>query len=245
MIKIAVCDHNKDELMAIYNLLLEFMDEQKIDYELTAFNSCEDLLDHTEKLDIAILDAVIGRQNGIDFGRNLKIKFPEVSLIYITCFEQYVMQAINHAHAYAFLGKPLKKEELNMQLLDLVKNFFHVKLSKEFYNVVDNCQRKYAAIRLNLDDILYFSYIKRRRKVAIVMKNMTYTYDCVFEKLVKELESNSFAVNCRGNLVNLRHVAKIKGYTLLLDTEEELSISQLRINEFKKQLREFRQNDVR
>ena len=42
------------------------------------------------------------------------------------------------------------------------------------------------------------------RKVLIALSDITYEYDCIFEKLVEELQPYDFVVNCRGNLVNLR-----------------------------------------
>ncbi len=43
--------------------------------------------------------------------------------------------------------------------------------------------------------------------------------------------------------MNLRHVVKIKGYTVYLDNETELPISQRRITDFRKNLNEFLQRN--
>jgi DNA-binding LytR/AlgR family response regulator len=97
--------------------------------------------------------------------------------------------------------------------------------------------------KLKLRDILYFEYIKRSRKVLIALSDITYEYDCIFEKLVEELQPYDFVVNCRGNLVNLRHIEKIKGFTIYLDNGKELQIAQKRSSDFREEVNKFLQKN--
>ena len=59
-----------------------------------------------------------------------------------------------------------------------------------------------------------------------MLENEVYEYSYVMEKLADELEDYEFAVNCRGNLVNLRHIVKIKGYDIHMDNGQILALSQ-------------------
>ncbi len=63
----------------------------------------------------------------------------------------------------------------------------------------------------------------------IVLEKTAYEYSYVMEKLAGELEGYGFAVNCRGNLVNLRHISKIKGYDIYMDNGQILALSQKRV----------------
>ena len=92
-------------------------------------------------------------------------------------------------------------------------------------------------------DILYFEYIKRSRKVLIALSDITYEYDCIFEKLVEELQPYDFVVNCRGNLVNLRHIEKIKDFIIYMDNGKELQIAQRRSNDFREEVNKFLQRN--
>jgi DNA-binding LytR/AlgR family response regulator len=215
--------------------------ELKITCSISTFSSADELLDNIKKVDIGILDVVMNQHNGIELGRRLKEKFPDIRLIYTTSYEQYVMQAINDVHAYSYLCKPLKLENMRTQIVGLLDGFSKKKIEKEFYNVIDSKKREYAVVKLRLEDIIYFVYIKRKRKISIFLKDEIYEYDCTFENIVKEFERFDFAVNCRGNLVNLSHAVKIKGYTLFLDNGMELSISQRRISDFRTALNNFLQ----
>ena len=130
-----------------------------------------------------------------------------------------------------------------MQMLDLLNQLPDALVEKNFLKVTDSDGKEYMSIKLRLSDILYFEYIKRSRKVLIVLSDITYEYDCIFEKLVEELQPYDFVVNCRGNLVNLRHIEKIKGFTIYLDNGKELQIAQKRSSEFREEVNKFLQKN--
>lgn len=132
-------------------------------------------------------------------------------MIYTTSYEQYCMQAVNEVHAYSFLCKPLQRQEVKNQLEELVKKMKQSdnKMQKVFYKVRDSNGKEYPFIKLELQNIIFFQYVKTKRRIAIVLENTIYEYYYVMEKLVGELEDYGFAVNCRGNLVNLRHISKM------------------------------------
>ena len=72
-----------------------------------------------------------------------------------------------------------------------------------------------------------------------MLENEVYEYSYVMEKLADEFEDYEFAVNCRGNLVNLRHIVKIKGYDIHMDNGQILALSQKRVAKFKEKMNEF------
>ena len=243
MIEIAVCDDDANDLNQAVNMLHEIFAAQNIAYHIKAFLSANEMLDSIRKIDIGILDIAMNELNGIKVGRKLREKFPDVKLIYITNFEEYCMEAINDAHAFSFLCKPLDNREMQKQITEVLNDIPNNAIEKEFYKVTDSKQKEYVSIKLKLEDILYFEYIKRQRKATIVLENETYVCECVFEKLAEELKQYDFVVNSRGNLVNLSHVEKIKGFSIYLDNGKELPIAQKRIVDFRLSMNEFLQRN--
>lgn len=240
-IDIAVCDDDSKDLENTTDMVRDILVEYNDMYSLKTFHAAADMLNKVNKVDIAILDISMEEMNGIDLGRELKIRFPEVSVIYTTSYEQYCMQAVNEVHAYSFLCKPLQRQEVKNQLEELVKKMKQSdnKMQKVFYKVRDSNGKEYPFIKLELQNIIFFQYVKTKRRIAIVLENTIYEYSYVMEKLVGELEDYGFAVNCRGNLVNLRHISKIKGYDIYMDNGQILALSQKRIGEFKEKMNEF------
>ena len=131
----------------------------------------------------------------------------------------------------------------SLHILKLLNQLPDAIVEKNFYKVTDSNGKEYLSIKLKLRDILYFEYIKRSRKVLIALSDITYEYDCIFEKLVEELQPYDFVVNCRGNLVNLRHIEKIKDFIIYMDNGKELQIAQRRSNDFREEVNKFLQRN--
>lgn len=83
-------------------------------------------------------------------------------------------------------------------MLEVLSQMSYKVVEKEFNKVIDSKGKQYLSIKLKLEDILYFEYIKRSRKVIIALTDTMYEYSCNFEDLVEELEQYDFVVNSRG-----------------------------------------------
>lgn len=241
MLEIAICDDDKADLDCAIEMVREILKYNEIGYNLQFFDSAKEMLGKVKRIDIAILDISMEELNGIELDRALKIRYPKVELIYTTSYEAYYMQAINDAHAFSFLCKPLEKDKMQKQILDLIKEFkyFNCIKKKTFYQVLDDEMMELPAVTLSLNDIIYFEYIKSMRKVSIILEERTYICSCVMEKLTEELENYGFSTNYRGQLVNLRYISKIKGYDIYLYGGKKLPLSQKRAVEFKKIMNDF------
>lgn len=245
MIEIVICDDEAADLKAVSKIVSEICLNEVIDYNLKTYSSGEEMLDQTYSMDIGILDISMCKLNGIDLGRELKKRFPEVKLIYTTGYEQYCQEVINKVHAFSFLTKPVKYENVRDQIVELLDDMEDDISSRkrEFYNVTTSDKRQIEVLKLNLKDILYFEYIKTARKIKIICKNDCYEISYVMEKLTNELKELGFEVNCRGMLVNMRHIRKVKGYLLYMDNGQELVLSQKRKADFVKRMNVFMHNN--
>lgn len=243
MLEIAVCDDETDDLDYAVNILHEILKRQNVGYNIRTFLSANEMLDNIRKLDIGVLDISMENLNGIKLGRKLKEKFPDVKLIYITSYKEFCMQAINDVHAFSFLCKPLDSHKMEAQIMEVLSHMPDTIIEKTFHKVTDSKGKEYISIKLKLNDILYFEYIKRSRKVSIVLADETYECEYIFEKLENELQQYDFVVNCRGNLVNLRHIERIKGFTIYLDNGNELQIAQKRSAAFREKMNKFLQRN--
>ena len=245
MLEIAVCDDDIADLERAVTMLHKIFTSQQIAYHIEQFVSANQMLENFSRIDIGILDISMEELNGIKLGRKLKEKFPDVKLVYITSYEEYCMQVINEVHAFSFLCKPLEYDKLELQILELLNQLPDAIEEKNFYKVTDSNGKEYLSIKLKLRDILYFEYIKRSRKAAIIMEDCRYECECTFENLVEELHPYDFAVNHRGCLINVRHIEKIQGFHIYLDNGKELSLAQKRSSDFREEMNKFLQKTQR
>ena len=229
MLEIVVCDDDMADLECAVTMLHKIFTSQQIAYHIEQFKSANQMLENISRIDIGILDISMEELNGIK--------------VYITSYEEYCMQVINEVHAFSFLCKPLEYDKLETQMLELLDQLPDTGAEKDFYKVTDSNGKEYLSIKLKLRDILYFEYIKRSRKVLIALSDIAYEYDCIFEKLVEELQPYDFVVNCRGNMVNLRHIEKIKGFIIYMDNGKELQIAQKRSSDFREEVNKFLQKN--
>lgn len=245
MIEIAICDDELADLKMISQIVGEICLNEVIDYKLTTYSSGKEMLEQTYSMDIGILDISMRELNGIDLGRELRKRFPEVKLIYVTSYGQYCKQVINTVHAFSFLTKPVKYENVREQMIELLDNMENdiSGRKREFYNVTTSDMKEVEVLKLDLKDILYFEYIKNERKIRIICNNNCYKFSYVMEKLTEELKDFGFEVNCRGMLVNMRHIRKVKGYALYMDNGQELALSQKRKADFVKKINLFMNNN--
>lgn len=239
MLTIGICDDNEKDLQYITALVQGIMKKVKIEYKVYSFQSPNAMLAHSENIDIGILAIVMDELWGIELGKRLKQKYPHIQIIYGTGYEKYCMAAINEVHAYSYICKPIEKMKLEQQLTGLLNDLGNKRVEKEFYGVMDGYGRKYTVVKINLLEVLYFEYIKRARKVRIVLNTGLYEYNCTLEQLADEMQNYGFAVNCRGYLVNLLHVVRVSRHAIYMDNGQELPVSQKRMAEFRGQLQQY------
>lgn len=100
-------------------------------------------------------------RNGIETGKEIWNQNRKIKIIYISNLIQYKEVAQNHIHAFAYLVKPIKKENLFVQLKDV---FLDIDRGEEEENIYLDTLYK-GVIKLNLG--IYFDFIKSENSKAI------------------------------------------------------------------------------
>ena len=84
-------------------MLHKIFTSQKIAYHIEKFMSANQMLENISRIDIGILDISMEELNGIKLGRKLKEKFPDVKLVYITSYEEYVCRSLTKFMHFHFM----------------------------------------------------------------------------------------------------------------------------------------------
>ena len=96
-----------------------------------------------------------------------------------------------------------------------------------------------SILSIPVKEIVYFEYLKMQKEIKIVTRLGEYIYTEAMNKLEERMQPLGFTLCCRGILVNLERVVRIKMYDILLDTGETLPLSQRRVKEFKERINEY------
>lgn len=141
------------------------------------------------------------------------------------------------------MEKPLKAPAVEEQIKeffedsegmqDLLMDFHNVRYSLDGKDVVK------SILSIPVKEIVYFEYIKMQKEIKIVTKSTEYIYTEAMNKLEEKMRPLGFEMCCRGILVNLERVMRIKMYDILLDTGGNVPLSQRRVKEFRERINEY------
>ena len=243
MINIAICDDEKKDILHLKFILREVMDKYSMSYDIQEYESGESLMQAASLFHLIFLDIVMNGESGIDIGKHIHRKNRSTKIIFQTNFGNYCKEAMNQTHAFAFLEKPLKFPAVEEQ----IKEFFEdsegmQELLMDFHNVRYSLDGKDAAksiLSIPVKEIVYFEYIKMQKEIRIVTRSSEYIYTEAMNKLEEKMRPLGFEMCCRGILVNLERVMRIKMYDILLDTGGKVPLSQRRVKGFKERMNEY------
>lgn len=243
---IAICDDNKQDLLKLKNIIQEILNQYSICYNIKEYDSGEKLLMTPLEFHLIFLDIIMGGKNGIEIGKQIYRKNHSIKIIFQTNFGQYSSSkdAMNKSHAFAFLEKPIEKALVEEQIKEFIEgNEGTQEILAEFRNVRytwNGMNREKTFLTIPVRDILYFEYMKSRKEITIVTeKGNSYIYSEAMNSLEKRMRPLGFETSCRGILVNLEKIIKIKGYSVLLNNGEDVPLSQRRVAEFKERVNEY------
>lgn len=174
MIEIAICDDNEKDQEIIQKFVVEYMNEKNFFHTIWTYKTGEELLESEETFNVVFLDIAMGDgMNGIIAGRKLRSISRKTKIIYITSFHQYMEQAFNGVHAFAYLDKPVVKEKINLQLDDVLHIVEEEQAQKQVvtFEVIEIVEEHHIDTMIkefDVEDIYYFEYVNRGIKIRTV-----------------------------------------------------------------------------
>lgn len=227
MIKIAVCDDDEKTLGETLELLRHY---EKLPLSADAYTSGEALLAAGKKYDILLLDIDMEGPDGIETARCIREVDKEVKLIYVTNYSDYTIFAFG-VHAFAYLLKPLKAEELFAQLDEaLAYGLAGPEPELEFL-------AKEGIVHIVPSRILCFEYLSRQ--VLMYTEERVWHLKRQITELAREMEGYGFAMPHKSFVVNLYAVQRIHGYEITLTDGRIIPLSQKKSAGFRRALNEY------
>lgn len=121
--RILICDDNPIIIEQIRKNILEFFSKNHIKVpEIVCFSDGESLLKDTGEQDILFLDIEMPGMNGIYVGNELKKKNPDIIILVITSYIEYLDEAMRF-HVFRYLSKPIDKQRFFRNLKDALKRY--------------------------------------------------------------------------------------------------------------------------
>jgi len=233
MLNIAICD---DDLNIVRQMkkLIESYEKEKC--SISTYSNGEELLQESKQFDVIFLDIDMSGIDGIETAKQIRNSDKNVKIIYVTNFTDYTNLAFS-VHAFGYLNKPIKEEEIYMQLDEVI---VYTK-SKEDEVLIEFVTTD-GIKRLTTKEIYYFEYLNRN----VQMKTLSDTY-ILKEKITDVanfMNKYGFLMPHKSFTVNLFYVKSVKGYDIYMMDESIIPLSQKKSVEFKEQLNIFLGNHI-
>lgn len=238
MLRIAVCDDNKENLDELCRYITEYFHEKSdTESRISPFCSGKAILEKIEdrQFDVYFLDILMPGLNGMDIGRRIREADQRAVIVYITVSREFAFEAFG-VRAFQYLQKPVEKEAL-YDILDMI-----VRGLKRRQNHKICIRTRTGLVNVNAADIIYVENISR---CAVYMLKTGEQVVSIcnrgsFEKSVGLLNGHSaFVQPHKSYFVNMDFIRNLGPKSLILDDGTQIAVSRNRFADTKKAYLKF------
>ena len=215
-LSIAVCDDNETDLQYINDMINVWATQERIPVSVRTFPSAESFLFHYSEnndYDILLLDVEMGKLNGIELARQIRLQNSCVQIVFITGYPDFIAEGYEVC-ALHYLMKPIKPEKFKEVL-----SRGAVLSQKERPFLLISSERE--TVRIFFDDIYYAESQGHYMLVHTIQTQyrVRMTVSGLLEKLDK-----GFYRSSRSFIVSLRHICRITLKEVFLDNQVSLPL---------------------
>lgn len=219
-IKIAICD---DEMAILNNVTTSVEKVIKnnsykgiVDSFLDGYSLLTKIENNEQYYDMYILDVEMDIINGVEIAKRIRKIQKDVLIIFLTGYDTWMPQAFD-VQAFNYIlksNKADKLEEVLKKALDCIKDNRTLFCFKQGKNLISIPYKK----------IYYFE--SEKRKVKIILNDIEYSYYDKLDKIQDTVREDIFIRVHTSFLVNMEHIHKFDGKSVILDNGLTISVSQ-------------------
>ena len=225
MIRIAICDDNRNDAQDTKSLLMSFMEENAAAaFQVKVFSSAAQLLASMSSeppYHLYLLDILMPDRNGIDLGREIHNYNPSSLVIYLSSSPDFAMDAF-HVFAFQYIVKPVTKANLFPILSEAL---LHLKDTDTSFFLL---KTKTGLMRLECSQIMYVEYLNHMIVVNMEDESIynSITMRNNFDEIVKPLTKLPFFIKPhKAFLLNMNYVICLQGRDFTLKNSTLIPIS--------------------
>lgn len=211
MIKIAICDDEKEFRDAAECMLVEYMDDKGVPFRVDTFGVSSELVDAIEgglMYDIYLLDIYMPGMTGMSIATELRNRGDKSPIIFLTSSTDHALEAFG-VDATHYLLKPYTKEHFDLGM-DKAMGSIASHKNDSIILKVDNEYRSISVSKIyycEAEDKYQRFYLENDEKLLVRISGT---------ELYRQLsEFDSFYHCGRAHIINLNHISKVtpKGVT--------------------------------
>lgn len=228
---IAICDDEEPEMKKIETMTRAICKEEKIQQEISCFQSAGELLEKVQdgkEYQLLLIDVMMPGKDGIELARELRKRKMENAIVLLSYNREMALQGYE-VDAARYLAKPLEEEKLKEAI-----SFCYGK-SRNTRGILipgENGMRKIMP-----QDICYIEIAGR--KCRICQENETWDTNVSIKELEKLLLEHGFVRCHQSFLVNCSYVKNFRTSYMELADGSLIPVSKHRIKEVRQQFFEY------
>lgn len=221
MIKIAICDDDKNQLQLAEDCLSKYSSTHPhLEIKSTSFTSPMDLISFIEVnggFDIYLLDIFMPGYLGTDTAREIRKLGEKGKIIFITSSRDHALEAFE-VDASQYLVKPYQETEF-FKVLDKVFDMFN--LERRPYI---NLKTAYGMIRLYIRNVVYTESGRKNYQTIHLLTKERIEVRMTSTELFNLLSPSSLFVRCGASInINMKFVRQVTKDKIFFDTGEQIS----------------------
>lgn len=226
MFRIAICDDERQFRKRIHDILIEYMNENDILYEIDEFESGKDFISlgiNLAKYDIVFLDVNMDELDGMETAQKIRKVSNDVFIVFVTAFITCAPQGYSVGAIRYILKNNVNFPELIFECMDAISLNMNYVAQKKKFNFNEGTKivalERLLYIESRLHKLEFYIMEDKLKKYSIYGK---------LDELEKELQGNDFIRIHQSYLVNMKHIEKVSRYEALLNNCIKLEIPKAR-----------------
>ena len=231
MIKTIILEDEKDAADALRAYLSQYSAEKGVAFDVRSYDNAVDLLEaYDASADVVFADIQMPLIDGMSAAKKIRDRDKSVLIVFVTNLAQYAIEGYE-VGAFDFILKPVDYNGFAMKLDRIARELEH-----RSDDVFVNLKTKDGYVRLNVARIAYVEV--RAHDLIYHADGETVAVRGTLKNAASELEGRYFSLCNSCYLVNLACV-KRANKTVVLNTGEELPISQGKRKQFLSELAKY------
>ena len=221
MVSIAVLDDEAVYVDRVKKITEACMKQMNAQYGFRSYEKAQDILEDLKNgiyYDLYLLDVQLADINGLEVARQIRRRYEEPVLIYITNYVDYAVEAFE-VNAFRYITKQMLEEKLPQAYQAMNILLKEKKVSERFYKI----ERYGSLTKIFYSDIFYLK--KDEKYVIFVHKGGKSRVRSTMKDMLEKLQDKRFMVIDRSYSVNIDHVQAVKNHEIYIKNGDILPVS--------------------
>lgn len=222
-LNIALCDDNEKDRAELGRLITTYAFDRNQDFHIEEFRSGRDLLAGFRRehpFHVVFLDIEMPGEDGISIADRIRqLSGRKSILVFVSSYPEYMQESFR-VHPYHFLAKPVKSEDIDTLMSDLLSDLTD---SRSLLTVIDGYDREYM---IRPDDLCFIETADAKNKeLYFHLSDQVISAKGTLTDWRDKLKDHAFHAASRTVLVNLAHIRYINDLTIVLDNGQAVAVS--------------------